>query len=294
MSKARPHIPLAVKREVRQKCGFGCVICGLPFFEYDHIEDYSKSQKHEAFGIALLCPNHHAQKTAGLLSSGDVWQARRSPCNLRGQGTGWELDFLNGSDCIVRLGRNSFTFTLNSERPEFVPVAIDGSAFLTFEFSGGDCQLSMYALDKVGNPLLEINRNVLTVGSATWDYDRVGRRLIVKTSANDTLLDLTFDPPHGITIRRARIHRNGVEIAVLSGAILLLNRFNGDDLDEPTVIKDCTFEGLKYGITVGDIPMSDGPTGMHFSNIARGVIASDPARKLKAKTVAVPGTQPLA
>jgi len=31
------NIPLPIQREVRQRCGFGCVICGTLLYEYDHI-----------------------------------------------------------------------------------------------------------------------------------------------------------------------------------------------------------------------------------------------------------------
>ena len=31
------NMPLPIQREVRQRCGFGCVVCGLPLYEYDHL-----------------------------------------------------------------------------------------------------------------------------------------------------------------------------------------------------------------------------------------------------------------
>jgi len=32
---SRQNIPLPIQREVRQRCGFDCVICGMPLFKYE-------------------------------------------------------------------------------------------------------------------------------------------------------------------------------------------------------------------------------------------------------------------
>jgi hypothetical protein len=55
-------IPEPVKREVRQRCGFGCVICGKPLYDYDHKLGFSKVRRHVAEQITLLCPTHHADE----------------------------------------------------------------------------------------------------------------------------------------------------------------------------------------------------------------------------------------
>jgi hypothetical protein len=82
LPKIRPEIPNLIKLQVRKACGFGCAICGMPFYQYDHIEDYARVRKHESFNIVLLRPLHHAEKTAKMLPLGAVWEARRNPINL--------------------------------------------------------------------------------------------------------------------------------------------------------------------------------------------------------------------
>jgi len=59
----RPPIPDPVKRTIRQRCGFGCVICGLPIYEYDHIFGYKNETGHIVEEITLLCDHHHKLKT---------------------------------------------------------------------------------------------------------------------------------------------------------------------------------------------------------------------------------------
>lgn len=82
---ARPPIPEGVKRSVRQRCGFGCVVCGCPIaYQYDHIEDYVLVEAHEESNITILCATHHQSKTAGRLSKAQVERADASPFNRRG------------------------------------------------------------------------------------------------------------------------------------------------------------------------------------------------------------------
>jgi 5-methylcytosine-specific restriction endonuclease McrA len=78
-TEGRPDIPDGIKREVRQRCGFGCVLCGFPIYEYEHIIDYSIVREHVAANLTLLCPNHHAQKTRKLISRQVVETANANP-----------------------------------------------------------------------------------------------------------------------------------------------------------------------------------------------------------------------
>jgi predicted restriction endonuclease len=68
-SQERPAIPEHISRTVRQQCGFGCAICGMPFFEYEHIEEWADVKEHTVENILLLCPNHHSSKTTKKLSA---------------------------------------------------------------------------------------------------------------------------------------------------------------------------------------------------------------------------------
>lgn len=76
-------IPLPVARVVRQRCGFGCVLCGLPLYEYDHLAGFANVQRHEAEEITLLCDRHHREVTAGLLPRNEVIAANGAPFNHR-------------------------------------------------------------------------------------------------------------------------------------------------------------------------------------------------------------------
>src|SRR5262249_16069797 len=83
MKAPSKEIPRPIKRQVRQRCEFGCVICGLPLDEYEHMEGFAKVKRHVAKEITLLCDRHHREKTGGLLPLSDVRDADRNPFNKR-------------------------------------------------------------------------------------------------------------------------------------------------------------------------------------------------------------------
>ena len=74
------EIPSAIKREVRQRDGFGCVVCGSAIIQYEHFDpEFSEALEHTAAGITLLCGRCHDKKTRGLLSLETVKRAVRNP-----------------------------------------------------------------------------------------------------------------------------------------------------------------------------------------------------------------------
>ena len=48
-------ISLPTKRAVRQRCGFGCVLCGKPIYQYDHMHGYTLENADDPDAITLLC-----------------------------------------------------------------------------------------------------------------------------------------------------------------------------------------------------------------------------------------------
>jgi hypothetical protein len=80
------YIPDAVKRQVRQRCGFGCILCGNAIVQYEHVgPTFADASKHEADGITLLGPTHHAEVTSGMRSKRSVIAASANPkCLQRG------------------------------------------------------------------------------------------------------------------------------------------------------------------------------------------------------------------
>ncbi len=57
-------------------------MCGKPLYEYDHIVPYEIAKQHAIENIVLLCNNHHAEKTKGLIKEAEVCDALSCPFNV--------------------------------------------------------------------------------------------------------------------------------------------------------------------------------------------------------------------
>ena len=62
-----------VKLQIRQNSKFGCVICRAAIYTYEHIEPvFVDAKEHDPDNMCLLCPNHQAESTSGVLSKNRI------------------------------------------------------------------------------------------------------------------------------------------------------------------------------------------------------------------------------
>jgi trigger factor len=195
MSDARPPIPTNVMREVRQRCGFGCVLCGTPICEYHHMVPYSESPEHVASNITLLCNLHHTEATKGLLTSDQIARANENPyCRQHGVTSPYSLHF-SGEGFAFVIGGNSFSSPWRDQEHSTLAIAI----------AVDDTDLLWFRVDQDGR--LFVN----------------GRNLIVRQASREIFIEIRFEPPDKLCIDRARLLCNGVEILVRSSHIFVVN-----------------------------------------------------------------------
>src|SRR5262249_3030683 len=160
-----------MKREIRQRCGFGCVLCGLPLYEYEHMEGWANVQRHVASEITLLCDHHHREKTNGLLPVAAVKEADRNPHNKRA-GASHPLPLhYSGTTCTVVIGSNLFQryggpFVDGSL---FVAIAIDMTPLLMFHFEKGQLLLTFQVFNERGERILWVDQNEFRYCPSSWD-----------------------------------------------------------------------------------------------------------------------------
>lgn len=66
-------IPDPIKREIRQRSKFGCVICRAGIFDYEHIDpEYSDAKTHNPDDICCICTACHAKVTRSHFSKAYV------------------------------------------------------------------------------------------------------------------------------------------------------------------------------------------------------------------------------
>ncbi len=217
------NIPLPIQRKIRQRCGFGCVICGLPLYEYEHMEEWAKVKCHVADDITLLCDQHHREKTAGLLPKEVMREANRSPFNLRdGVSKPYNLYF-SGKTAKIEIGGNSFTCEDHGYGTAMAPISVDDGPLLGLIMADGHLLLNLVIFDEFNTPVLHIKNNQLYYSTDPWDIQLVGTKLSVREAHRKILIEIDFQPPNKVVINRGRFLRNGVEILVRPTNILITN-----------------------------------------------------------------------
>lgn len=233
-------IPPATRRAVRQRCGFGCVICGFPLYEYDHMAGWANVHRHDADEITLLCDTHHREKTSGLLPIGTVRVANADPLNRRiGASSPYALHY-SGEQCEALIGSNKLSARMQQD---FAAVVIDGLPLIGFRFEDGHYLLNVHLFNELNEPVLLIADNELTFSSDPWDIELVGTRLIIRAAARSIFIDMTFEPPNGIRIDRGRLLRNGLELFIRPDFVLIPNN--------ATLLRDNSSSGVAVGLNVG-------------------------------------------
>jgi len=210
----RPAIPEAIKRSVRQRCAYGCVICGLPVYEYDHMVDWSVTRRHVAEEITLLCPVHHSEKTRGLRTVDEIVAADADPANRR---VGWTapygLSFKSTDPATLRIGSNWIRW-----HESFSAVVVDDVVLFGFRRDGTSLGLRLLLHNEFNEPELVIENSVVLLNSGAWDIQFEGQLLTVRRSLGDIVLRVRFEPPAQVTLERALLAYNGVLIDVRPGS----------------------------------------------------------------------------
>ncbi len=76
------YIPNPIKRSLRKEAGFGCCVCGYPFFEYHHIRPFAELEDHDEKHMMVLCPNHHHQANVSVIDSEKQYLLKKAPYNI--------------------------------------------------------------------------------------------------------------------------------------------------------------------------------------------------------------------
>ncbi|PEM55338.1 HNH endonuclease signature motif containing protein [Bacillus wiedmannii] len=266
-------IPQQIQREVRQRCGFGCVICGFPIYDYDHMKEWSKVKEHIAEDITLLCPEHHREVTSGILPREVVIKANESPFNLR-QGHSKPMGlYYAGDTCEFLIGGNQFTMdSPQGVAGQMAPIMVDGMPLLNFIFIDGHLLLNVQLYDENNEVILYIKENQLVYGIETWDIQMVGKTLTIREKARKILVNMTFETPNKVIIDKARLLFNGAEILIKKNVMLI-----GNDVCH---IQGTTFSNIPIGVCIGNNPYT-ASVGVYLTHVNRYLKQSDEASELE-------------
>ena len=197
----RPKIPEPIKRVVRQRCGFGCIICGMPVYHYDHMIEYHIVERHDEDNITLLCPKHHEDKSRKKMSLDQVVEFDKNPVN-RTRGLTKESDELlfDGKCVKVRIAGSLFTSKLSEPDGRFDLIVINDRPLRSFYVEDGRLLLDIEIHDRKGKVVLFVHKSELRHTTGKWDVEYVGKMLKIKEQARDAILELVIWPPNGIEL----------------------------------------------------------------------------------------------
>ncbi|MHB1527689.1 MAG: HNH endonuclease [Candidatus Dormibacteria bacterium] len=264
--QGRPPIPDPIKRAVRQRCGFGCVICGLPLYDYDHLVPWSVVRVHEPSNLVLLCAQHHREKTSRLLPTSAVAAASADPYNRRtGVSHPYDLNYA-GDHCEALIGSNLHIWTSLADNTFTVPLIVDDTPLVLFRAQQGHLLLTVQLFDQRNQLLVQIIDNQLVFSTASWDVELTGRQLTVRGGPGDVFVSMTFEVPARVVIDRARLWRNGIEVEVSPERLFLTRDRN--------TISRLTASNCAVGIAIGDAPPLPGAVRISSS---RGPFDTIPA-----------------
>ena len=245
-------IPEAVKRVVRQRDGFGCVVCGKAIYDYEHIDpEFIEAREHLAAGIILLCDSCHRKK-GKFLSVETIKAAAKQP-KCKQQGFSFEAFDVGSRFPEVVLGtfRGRQVGTLLRIKGEEIfsigPPRAVGMPFL----------VNARLFDRDGRPTIEIIGNEWRTPCDNWDVEVVGPKITVRKATGDILLRLRSDPPDRLIVERLEMVHRGTHISCSEGKNLSIQTESGAGF----VSSGASVIGCRIGIDVTDRGLAIGVGG---------------------------------
>lgn len=249
-------VPAHVQREVRKECGNGCVVCGLLPYHYEHFEPpFNDATEHRSSGIALLCPTHHLDRTAGRLSVEAVRRARDKPFNA-GRSAVWS-HHLTENSLLLNVGTNvlqgaNVGLSINGHIVFGLraPASTDGQWLVTGSFS-----------DHLGHETLQFRDNQVVAMSGSWDVLMEGPTITVRAAPGEIVAQVSFRPEDRI------ISMDRLQMRLSNGHFLKVDS-TGLSLHGPMVNVD--FGGNLVTGAVGSVIQfgRDGPAPADFATVA--------------------------
>ncbi|HDM8161811.1 TPA: SEC-C domain-containing protein [Vibrio harveyi] len=249
-----------VKREVRQRCGFGCVNCGNAVYQYEHLEPtFAEAKEHNPDHIVLLCGGCHDRVSRKILSKDTIKLRSQNPvCKQSGFSFGpFDLGLVEPT---VTIG------TLTCKNVESL-IQIDGESIFSIkksECEGAPFRINAYLADRDGVEVLKITDNEWITSTANWDVEVVGPKITIRKNLGDITLALRTEAPHSLIVERLEMVHRGVKISCRENSNLEVVTRSGQVLKSASMnITDCKIgfdisrDSLSIGVGGGSVYIGD-------------------------------------
>lgn len=207
------HIPADIRREIRRRSRFGCVLCRCGFYQYEHIEPtFENANSHEPDAICCLCASCHSAVTRGQFSKHSV-SAPYSALQTQSQvEVGPPVGPLDFHDRAAELSIGGLLYSpavhtvLRYHNTDLIRVmpGIDGEPG----------RISAVFTDDSGQVTLRLMDNEWIGSLASWDTEVVGQCLTVRQARGRISLQLRLMPPGRIVVERLDMRMNSAHFLV--------------------------------------------------------------------------------
>ncbi len=182
-------IPAEIARKVRQECGFCCVICRAPIYDYDHIDQFSEVGEHTVENLALLCPMHHSGKSRQRIHPETVRRARSEAASNAENRTGqWALPA--AGQLSLEVGTCTATAQLPVDNGNYSVIWVDGRSYFTLHSVRGLLTFSIIVCDKNGEVLVEVDHGAIVTTTDAWDITYEGKLLKIWNRPRDIVVEM--------------------------------------------------------------------------------------------------------
>lgn len=202
------YIAADIKKQIRRRCGFGCVRCGFGWYDYEHFNpDYCDAKEHNPDGMTLLCMSCNQKRNRGTLSRETVITANKNPKCLEEGFAKESFDY--GTNLIeVKFASNTF---IDCEHI----ICIDDLPILSIKnpIEESDTFLmSGIFFNSEGEKSFEIKDNEWFGEIDNWDIECIGKRIIIKENDKETTLIIRQEPPNLFVIEEINMLFNNTRI----------------------------------------------------------------------------------
>ena len=230
-------IPAAISKQVRRRCKFGCVVCGLAIRTYEHIDPpFSDARVHDPTKITLLCGHHQLESSKGLLSKKSIQEFDANPMGSR-RGYVDSIFDLGGKIPSLVLGANKLNL-----KPSQV-FSINGLPILKIERperrSRKWCLSGIFYGEKI-QILCYIDRNELRLLAHNYDIVQIAKRFCISNIKGDRIFELKINPPDELIVKFMKLVLDGDEVIVDGNTVTFTNAAKTTGV----AFENCVFSGV--------------------------------------------------
>lgn len=220
------------KRKIRRDAGYGCVICGALFIQYEHIEpEFHEAKEHDPEKMTLLCGTHHDDVSYKRISKKEVWKAKANPKNKNGDSIKRGL-YHQKENAIIEFGGNTLG-DMNYQVFDSV-ITVKGKPVLWFELSSDpDSPIDVCAIfhSRDSSHLAYINRNNFITSVGDYDIKGKGSRIIISENTKN-ILTINFKGSETLRIERISMSYQNFNIEIRTdGRLRIHNGYSTDTFE---------------------------------------------------------------